>query len=124
MNIEYMPSDDAYKIVCGTLNFNYIIRGECEWMPKSVFNDGVNTYIKMQRGIKANTLPLLVVVDREGNQKETEYKVIGENLIVDFVLNDAYLTKGANGKPEIVEITNVSSSACLESNCAVGVEIK
>lgn len=72
------------------LNFSYEIKGDREWKPSMVFDDGKKTYIKFDR--MSNKIPILFI--KEENRKEVSlvnYKVKDNYFIVDKVFKEAQL---------------------------------
>lgn len=72
------------------LNFAYEIKGDRDWKPSMVFDDGKKTYIKFDR--LNNQMPVLFI--KEPNRKEVtlvNYKVKDNCFIVDKVFKEAQL---------------------------------
>lgn len=72
------------------LNFSYEIKGDRDWKPSMVFDDGKKTYIKFDH--MSNKMPILFI--KEENRKEVSlvnYKVKDNYYIVDKVFKEAQL---------------------------------
>lgn len=72
------------------LNFSYEIKGNRDWKPSMVFDDGKKTYIKFDR--LSSQMPLLFI--KEPNRKEVSlvnYKVKDNYYVVDKIFKEAQL---------------------------------
>ena len=72
------------------LNFNYQIERkkklEEQFLPVSIYDDGIHTYIKMQNNNKYD-LPIIYNVNRENTLTLANYRVCGNLFIVDKVFS-------------------------------------
>ena len=65
-------------------NFDYRLKGDKEFMPTFVFDDGVFTYF--QFADKRNkTLPAIFLVDKDGNESVVNYRMEGEYMVVERI---------------------------------------
>ncbi len=76
------------------LDFNYRIRGDADWRPIRVYNDGTKTVIQMPDTLHQMDAPALVVLGDGNKQQLVNYRVLGDRYIVDLVFNKAALIAG------------------------------
>lgn len=82
-----------------------LIQGyQAEWMPESVYNDGVRTYIKFPSTLSTTNLPVLKIAlnphtNNPGNMNFSpmvNYRIKGRYMIVDEVIRSAVLQSGVD----------------------------
>lgn len=91
------------------MNFNYKITskgGNFSWAPKTVFDDGQKTYIKMSDRMPSGEAPALFVKDEKGGLMLVNYRVKNNYYIVDRLFQEAEMR---NGVKEIVQIKQTKS---------------
>lgn len=93
------------------LDFDYTVKGDVNWKPVRVYNDGVQTYIQMPEKMKFNEAPALLVLDRAGGEKIVNYRLKGDRFVVDKLFDHAELISGVGDNQEKVEIIRNESSA-------------
>ncbi len=82
------------------LDFNYAVRGEAQWKPLRVYNDGVKTIIQMPKIMQQTEAPtLLVIRENDGLWSKDEevlvnYRILDDRFIVDNIFNKAILITG------------------------------
>ncbi len=95
----------------GDLSFDYDIKGDADWKPVRVYNDGKKTFIQMPDSMQQTEAPTLLVVRREGSLfKEPEtvmvnYRLQDNKFIVDTVFNQAILIAGVGKHQDKITIT-------------------
>jgi len=106
-NILQQKKDE--QIYTGTLNisspdqlhFNYKIKGDADWAPTMVFDDGEKTYVKFDK--MAKKMPILFI--KEPGKRElslVNYRIKGNYYIVDKVFTQAELRISDQDKITIV----------------------
>ncbi|MCF6767138.1 P-type conjugative transfer protein TrbG [Thiotrichales bacterium 19S11-10] len=95
--------DPGYSMDLSDLNFNYQVsmyegNNIPKWYPKRVFNNGSHTFIEFSK--KFNTkagMPVLVVQNDDGaSQTMINWRLRGNYMIVDSVLDHAFLQTGVD----------------------------
>ncbi len=87
------------------LNFNYRLEGDSvPWKPLRVFDDGEKVYIEMPRASAGADLPPLFLIGADGKAELVNYRVQGNFLIVDRLLERAELRLGDKGHQKVVLI--------------------
>lgn len=79
------------------LNFGYRIEGaRVSWRPSRVFDDGARTYVEFAPGVVMTDLPPLFVVGGSGESLSelVNYRVVGQRIVVDRLLERAELRLG------------------------------
>jgi type IV secretion system protein VirB9 len=76
------------------LDFHYRIEGKAEWKPLRVFNDGVKTYIQMPKTMEQTEAPALLVIGQDKKEALVNYRVHGDQYIVDQIFQQAVLIAG------------------------------
>lgn len=96
------PADDAVA----RLNFSYSIRGpRTPWRPLRVFDDGVRTYVEFAPAIVMTELPPLFRSGADRHASELiNYRVTGQRIVVDGILDRAELRLGQGGSERRVRI--------------------
>jgi type IV secretory pathway VirB9-like protein len=93
--------DDSKDVDASSLNFNYKIKGDAEFKPLNVYDDGHSTYIKLR---KSEDMPALFRI-KKVNKKEAEAELVDysvrfdDTLVIPRIL-DAGMLK--IGKEEVV----------------------
>lgn len=89
------------------INSNYKITGSHPiWRPINVFNDGVHTYLKLNKDyLNSATDPILVGLDKSGNYQILNYRVKGNYIITDVVFEKAAMFDDIQKKGDAVYIT-------------------
>lgn len=85
------PSPDLAR-----LNFAYRLKGpKAPWRPERVFDDGIRTYVEFAPAVVMSELPPLFVVGADGKSSElVNYRVAGQRIVVDRILDRAELRMG------------------------------
>lgn len=79
------------------------------WTPSTVMTDGRRTYIALPPQIAATEVPVLSLIDQDGQGALANYRQKGPLLIVDGVIGVAELRLGAR-HPQVVRITRLPES--------------
>lgn len=81
-------------------DFDYKIEGDPSIKPLRVFNNGVKTYIMMPPVIKTMEMPLLMLLDKQGQAQQVNYRLSpnGLTLEVDKLFEKAVLWLGPAGE--------------------------
>ena len=87
------------------LDFQYTITGDASWKPIRVYNDGVKTYIQMPNSMKYQEAPIFMVLDKGDNNQLVNYRLKGNNYIVDKLFKKGILIIGVGQNQEKVTIT-------------------
>lgn len=66
-----------------TMNFDYGLEGEADWMPSQVFDDGKFTWIRLR---KSQDLPAVFALNGNGDAELVNTNIRGEYLIIQRVL--------------------------------------
>ena len=92
----------------GPIEFNYHMKliqgGHVDWMPQSIYNDGIHTYIKFPKTLSRTDLPILKVAmnpysNKAGNENFSSmvnYRIKGQYMVVDTVVKSAVLQAGVD----------------------------
>ncbi len=86
------------------LDFQYTITGDASWKPIRVYNDGVKTYIQMPNSMKYQEAPIFMVLDKGNNNQLVNYRLKGNNYIVDKLFKKGILIIGVGQNQEKVTI--------------------
>ena len=90
------------------LDFNYVVTAKNTAIkPTKVFSDAAHTYFRMPEAIKAREAPALFVVNAEGKDELTNYRVADGTVptyVVDRLADHFRLRLGVGKKAEVVEI--------------------
>ncbi len=86
------------------LDFKYTIIGDASWKPVRVYNDGVKTYIQMPNSMKYQEAPIFMVLDKGDNNQLVNYRLKGNNYIVDKLFKKGILIIGVGQNQEKVTI--------------------
>lgn len=99
-----------------SLNFQYGLRvDEPEdppyWKPVRVFDDGRRTYIEFQNGVRERELPAFFLLSRTGRPQVANYRVRGNYIVVDQVIDLAMLRIGGQeGESETVGVERLEDA--------------
>lgn len=99
------------KLTADALNFSYSIKdvsGSPKWMPLRVFDDGSHTYIQMPPGMAATEAPVLVLLDKSGDEQLVDYRLRGDYFVVDRIIDRAALEAGVGHSRDRVVIKRVT----------------
>lgn len=94
----------------GDLTFDYSIKGNADWKPVRVFNDGRKTIIQMPKSVEHGEAPSLLVVRRgaglfgKAENVIINYRLQGDRYIVDSVFDKAILIVGVGSAQEKITI--------------------
>ncbi len=86
------------------LDFRYRIEGKADWRPVRVFNDGVKTYIQMPKTMEQTEAPALLVIGKDDKEGLVNYRVHGDQFIVDQIFREAVLIAGVGRHQTKVKI--------------------
>src|SRR3546814_15190686 len=86
----------AAGIALPSLSFGYRVSGDRpDWRPVRVFDDGVRTFIEFPESIARGEMPPVFVIGSSGEGALVNYRVIVHYIIVDWLIADAELRRGA-----------------------------
>lgn len=91
----------GWDIFEGNRCYSYKIRGDYDWKPITVFDDGVKTVIEMPRAIRTSEKPVLYVLDDDDEPMPVNYRAKGNLYIVDRLFKEAELRVGVKHKVTI-----------------------
>lgn len=104
-----MPGPDPVAVPRGPLDARYRIepRGRrARWTPRSVFNDGLRTFIAFDADLQIDEAPALFVIAPDGEAQMVNYRQAGGLFIVDRVFDRAELRLG-DRRPQIVRLVRL-----------------
>ena len=101
--------DEAQKVKetakrIATIDSNYTVEGRALWKPQLVYNDGLKSYIQFPESIVAHEMPILIVMSKEGEEMQVNYRIIGRTMKVDYLFEEALLVSGVGSNQERVVI--------------------
>ena len=64
------------------------------WMPRRVYNDGLKTYIQFPTGVREQEMPALFVLSKKGKPQIVNFRVRGDYIVVDRLVELAQLRLG------------------------------
>jgi len=108
---NYFATSPQTKVDINNLDFNYEIKGNTEWKPIRVYNDGVKTFIQMPKDMSVQEAPALLVLDNSSNKNLVNYRLKEDKYIVDKLFNRAILILGVGEDQESVIIKRVNKSS-------------
>ncbi|HBF28537.1 MAG TPA: P-type conjugative transfer protein TrbG [Rhizobium sp.] len=85
------------------LNFGYAVSGDARWRPTRVYSDGAKTYIQFPSSMSSGDAPVLYVVNGRENQI-INYRLKGNMMIADYVIDRAILISGVGSRQQKVKI--------------------
>lgn len=102
-------ADAAAPIATGVdvaaLNFRYAIQGDHPpWRPLRTFDDGSKVYIEFPTGIAQGDMPPLFIIGPDGGSDLVNYRVHGNDMIVDTLFAAAVLQMGDGNSEQRVRI--------------------
>ena len=92
------------------LSFDYSINGKARWKPIRVWNDGIKTFLEMNRDISKVDAPTLLVIRSKGGlfkKEETNmvnYRIQDNQYIVDAIPDRIILVSGVGKRQERVTV--------------------
>ncbi len=98
------------------LDFNYVISGNASFKPTRIFNDGRKTYIQMPYDLSSREAPILLALDPSGAEKIVNYRVSGNQYIVDQLFSEAILIAGIGTSQSKIKI---KKSGARTSNLSI-----
>lgn len=99
-----MQADSGKNIDLTSLNFDYKIEGKADWKPEKVYNDGLQTFIRLPEN-KRTDVPVLLVKQGKDKNMLVNYRVKGRTMIINGVFDNIILILGVGNKQEKVTIT-------------------
>lgn len=102
------------------LDFNFgvtVKKGRPRWKPVRVFSDGERTYIQLPQGTTHQDAPAVVALARDGSEQLVNFRLRGNYVMVDRVLDRAALISGVDGQGERVEIEHRCAVRSVFGNC-------
>ncbi|EDP6893723.1 P-type conjugative transfer protein TrbG [Campylobacter lari] len=107
----YKTKNDEIPSNIDNLDFGYSIKGEAQFKPLRVYNDGIKTYIQMPKNIKFYEAPALMILDSSKEKQIVNYRLKYDTFIVDRLFNKAILLSNVGSKQEKIIITKHSNKA-------------
>jgi P-type conjugative transfer protein TrbG len=106
---QNVAADAAAPIATGidvaSLNFRYAIQGDNPpWRPLRAFDDGKQVFIEFPTGISQGDMPPLFVIGPSGTSDLVNYRVHGNDMIVDTLFAAAELQMGDANSGQRVRI--------------------
>jgi len=89
------------------LYFDYRLKGDADYRPKQVFDDGKHTYLIYPNDGRFRELPTLLIV-ANGKSELVNFRVDGSRYIVDRLFDKAILVVGVGKKQTRVTITRAT----------------
>jgi P-type conjugative transfer protein TrbG len=86
-----------------SLNFAYRTSGRARWKPTRVYSDGTKTYIQFPSSFAGQDAPVLFVVSG-GENRIVNYRIKGDIMIVDYMVDRAVLVSGVGWNQEKITI--------------------
>lgn len=94
----------------GALDFNYHLKGDKPvWRPLRVYTDQAKTYIQLPAAAKNDEIPVLVLLGPGNTEQLVNYRLDGNQFIVDKVIQRATLISGVGRNQERVDIVREGS---------------
>jgi P-type conjugative transfer protein TrbG len=99
------PTLASNASITPTLDFKYHIKGDKPvWRPMRVYTDQVKTYIQLPPAAKNDEIPALVLLGPGSTEQLVNYRLDGDQFVVDKVIHRASLISGVGHNQERVEI--------------------
>jgi len=99
--------DSKFYVNLQEMNYRYTIKGNTNWTPIKVFDDGYKTYILFPKEIEQYELPPLYIKSDDTHEGQlVNYRYINGYYIVDRLFEQAFLKMG-NKRSKIVYITMI-----------------
>ncbi len=86
-----------------SLDFSFYMHGSARWRPTRVYSDGTKTYIQFPSAMSSGDAPVLYVVNGGQNQI-VNYRLKGNLMIVDYMIDQAILVSGVGSRQQKVKI--------------------
>ena len=91
-----------------SLNFDFRLEGDRPaWRPVRVYTDGAHTYIQFPPTVASGEAPALVALSADGEEQVVNYRMVGDRMVADKVLDRAALVAGVGKHQQRVEIVRV-----------------
>jgi type IV secretion system protein TrbG len=101
----------ATGVDVASLNFRYAIQGDHPpWRPLRAFDDGRKVYIEFPAGIGQGDMPPLFVIGPDGGSDLVNYRVHGNDMIVDTLFAAAELQMGNADSEQRVRIVRTDGT--------------
>ena len=101
----------ATGVDVSALNFRYAIQGDNPpWRPLRAFDDGEKVYIEFPAGIGQGDMPPLFVIGPDGGSDLVNYRVHGNDMIVDTLFAAAELQMGNADSEQRVRIVRTDGT--------------
>jgi P-type conjugative transfer protein TrbG len=112
---QNQAADAAAPIATGidvaALNFRYAIQGDHPpWRPLRAFDDGSKVYIEFPAGIAQGDMPPLFVIGPSGDTDLVNYRVDGNDMVVDTLFAAAVLQMGDGNSEQRVRIVRTDGT--------------
>ncbi|GGA64430.1 P-type conjugative transfer protein TrbG [Pelagibacterium lentulum] len=85
------------------LNFNFSMSGNARWKPTRIYTDGMKTYIQFPGHLGSGDAPILFI-QSGGQQQIVNYRLNGNMMIVDYLIDRAVLVSGVGNQQQRVTI--------------------
>lgn len=85
------------------LDFKFYVHGQARWRPTRVYSDGTKTYIQFPSGMNSGDAPVLYITSGGQNQI-VNYRLKGNLMIVDYMIDRAVLVSGVGRQQQKVQI--------------------
>ncbi|WP_234729417.1 P-type conjugative transfer protein TrbG [Acidocella facilis] len=101
----------ATGVDVSALNFRYAIQGDNPpWRPLRAFDDGKKVYIEFPAGIAQGDMPPLFVIGPDGGSDLVNYRIHGNDMIVDTLFAAAVLQMGNADSEQRVRIVRTDGT--------------
>lgn len=100
---SYSSEEVEKTISLENLNFNYEVRGNADWKPERVYDDGTKTYIKLPKRTYTSEMPILLV-SKGGQTVLVNYRVNRTAMVADGVFDEIILVLGVGKNKEQINI--------------------
>ena len=86
------------------LNFSYSIKGNYEWKPTRIFDDGIHTYVDLPDVALSGDVPVLVVSPFDKQNEIVNYRLRNNRYVIDGITSHISLIRGVGREQQIVKI--------------------
>lgn len=109
------PQEAGHTVLGANLNFAYEIRGpSVPWRPVRVYDDGVKTFVDMNRAVvSARELPVLLINDTGARDAMVNVRYANGRFVVDRLFDNASLVIGKGWRQKRIRITRTGRSTPL-----------
>lgn len=109
------PRADGHEVLGANLNFAYRIVGpSVPWRPVRVYDDGVKTFVDLDRAVvDARELPVLLVNDTGARDSMVNVRYANGRFVVDRLFDNASLVIGKGWRQKRVRIERTGRSTPL-----------